>query len=346
MPVLYGEGAKSFQCLQEEIIRTSPDDSILAWLAEDAGVSTLRGMFARSPKEFRPCSVVSKGEQSFTAEANRGLHLFAPLQPFVYAASGLQHHFHVAQLSAKNHGSPIVIMLQYLNPTAAGRDADRDPLDLGHTGLGDTQTHFARVFASTYGFWLTDNDSVTYRNIYVRQDPLIPSGFESALMHCFYCRPSDSGGDGPQHRIHTVSPRKLHRWRHDIVEIPDGVKECVAALWLKPETDTKRRQSLILLVGFHRRARKPWCKIWRRQDLEAHLESVKNTAVSLTADMPESWWPGMTTASGFMEGSDIVFKSDAYRGGDSHPVEVRMRPSMWEDKISIIVTIEGLQYRG
>lgn len=346
MPMLYGEGNKSFQRLQEEIIKTTADDSIFAWLADDAGVSTFRGMFARSLKEFKTCSAVSKGEQSFTAEANRGLHLFAPLQPFVYAANGLRHHFHVAQLSAKNHGSPIVITLQYLNPTAADRDIDQDPLDPRHAGESGTQNHFARVFASTYGFWLPDNESVTYRNIYVRQDPLIPFGFESALMHCFHFIPSDSGGDGPQHRIHTVSPRKLYRWRHDTVEIPEGVQEFVAAVWLKPETDVKRRQSLILLVGFHRRARKPWCKIWDRQDLESHLESVKNTAVSLTTAMPESWWPDVIAASGFMDGSDTVSKTDAYRGGTSHPVEVRMRPGMWEDKISIIVTIEGLQYRG
>lgn len=345
MPMLYGEGTKSFRRLQEEIIRTTPDDSIFAWLAGDAGVSTLRGMFARSPKEFRTCAAVTKGEQSFTAEANRGLHLFVPLQPFVYAANGLRHHFHVAQLSAKNHGSPIVITLQYLNPTAAERDVDGDPLDAGHNRLGENQTHFARVFASTYGFWLPENESVVYRNIYVRQDPLIPPGFESALMHCFHFRPSDSGGDGPQHRIHTVSPRKLHRWRHDTVEIPEGVEELIAAVWLKPETDAKHRQSLILFVGFHRRARKPWCKIWRRKDLESHLESIRNTIVSLTADMPESWWPDIIATSGFMNESDTVSKTDAYHGGFSHPVEVRMRPGMWEDKISVIVTIEGLQYR-
>lgn len=62
MPMLYGEGTKSFQRLQEEIIKTTPDDSIFSWLAEDAGVSTLRGMFARSPKEFKTCSAVTKGE--------------------------------------------------------------------------------------------------------------------------------------------------------------------------------------------------------------------------------------------------------------------------------------------
>jgi hypothetical protein len=346
MPMLYGEGSKSFQRLQEEIIRTTPDDSIFAWLAEDAGVSTLRGMFARSPKEFKTCSAVTKGEQSFTVEANRGLHLFVPLQPFAYVANGLRHHFYVAQLNAKNHGSPIAITLQCLNRRAADRDADLDPRIFKQTRPGETQTHFARVFASTYGFLYPNDRSIVFQDIYVRQNPLIPPEFESALMHCFHFRPSDSGGDGPQHRIHSVSPRKFHRWRHDTVEIPEGVEEFVAAIWLKPETDAERRQSLILFVGFHRRARKPWCKIWNRFNLERRLESVKTMVVSLSADMPESWWPYIIEASGFMDESDTTSKTDALPGGVTDPIEVRMEPGMWQDKISIIVTIEGLQYRG
>lgn len=71
MPMLYSEGTKAFQRLQEEIIRTTLDNLILAWPAEDTGVSTLRGKFARSSKEFRICSAVTKGESSFTAEAKR-----------------------------------------------------------------------------------------------------------------------------------------------------------------------------------------------------------------------------------------------------------------------------------
>lgn len=93
MPMLYGEGTKAFQRLQEEIIRTTLDDSVLAWLAEDAGASTLRGKFARSPKEFRTCSAVTKEESSFIAEAKRELHMFVPLQSFVYGANNLRHHF-------------------------------------------------------------------------------------------------------------------------------------------------------------------------------------------------------------------------------------------------------------
>jgi hypothetical protein len=52
MPLLYGEGEKSFQRLQEEIIKVASDDSIFAWRAKDSTYATWRSLFARSPSEF------------------------------------------------------------------------------------------------------------------------------------------------------------------------------------------------------------------------------------------------------------------------------------------------------
>ncbi|KAJ9614562.1 hypothetical protein H2200_002699 [Cladophialophora chaetospira] len=50
MPLLYGEGLNAFKRLQEEIIRTSTDQSILAWSAQDSmSISVL----ASSPHAFR-----------------------------------------------------------------------------------------------------------------------------------------------------------------------------------------------------------------------------------------------------------------------------------------------------
>ena len=49
MPLLYGEGAKLFQRLQEIIIFRSDDESIFAWLSEKGDE---RGMLPASPSEF------------------------------------------------------------------------------------------------------------------------------------------------------------------------------------------------------------------------------------------------------------------------------------------------------
>ncbi|KAF5973220.1 beta transducin-like protein [Fusarium bulbicola] len=54
MPLLYGEGSKSFLRLQEEIVKSHDDLSLFAWKQDSAsyGIGILRGCFADSPAEF------------------------------------------------------------------------------------------------------------------------------------------------------------------------------------------------------------------------------------------------------------------------------------------------------
>nr|RBR00943.1 hypothetical protein FVER53263_01624 [Fusarium verticillioides] len=54
MPLLYGEGPKSFFRLQEEIVKSHDDLSLFAWKQDSAsyGIGVLRGCFADSPAEF------------------------------------------------------------------------------------------------------------------------------------------------------------------------------------------------------------------------------------------------------------------------------------------------------
>ncbi|KUI67559.1 Vegetative incompatibility protein HET-E-1 [Cytospora mali] len=51
MPILYGEGSKAFLRLQEEILKDTDDYSLFAWQSQ--GIQEHRGIFARSPAEFR-----------------------------------------------------------------------------------------------------------------------------------------------------------------------------------------------------------------------------------------------------------------------------------------------------
>lgn len=75
MPLLYGEGIKSFRRLQEEIIRSTNEDSILAWTAADTTSRLYHGPLAPSPacftqrglwrySSFEPLSVSSRGVQT------------------------------------------------------------------------------------------------------------------------------------------------------------------------------------------------------------------------------------------------------------------------------------------
>ncbi|KAK7464403.1 hypothetical protein VKT23_006567 [Stygiomarasmius scandens] len=85
MPPIYGEGdVKAFMRLQQEIIKISEDRSIFAWKAS-AEEKEDRGLFARSPSEFR-----ESGEVGASAEVqiekiatfafnNNGIHIHLPL---------------------------------------------------------------------------------------------------------------------------------------------------------------------------------------------------------------------------------------------------------------------------
>ncbi|KAI1496720.1 hypothetical protein F5X99DRAFT_399448 [Biscogniauxia marginata] len=89
MPLLYGEGAKAFQRLQEEILRESEDHTLFAWRAtpESAARFPYRGLLADSPDEF----VGSEGLVSFQVlrlsgqtnaiVTNRGISLTSTVEP-------------------------------------------------------------------------------------------------------------------------------------------------------------------------------------------------------------------------------------------------------------------------
>lgn len=61
MPLLYGEGMKAFERLQEEIIKSSNDQSLFAWGLHDEASLTereYRGYLAKSPTEFAEAGAI------------------------------------------------------------------------------------------------------------------------------------------------------------------------------------------------------------------------------------------------------------------------------------------------
>ncbi|KAK3068267.1 hypothetical protein LTR53_014310 [Teratosphaeriaceae sp. CCFEE 6253] len=75
IPMLYGEGKRSFIRLQEEIIRTSNDHSIFAWDV-DGGAVRSGELLADSPRDFASChDIVSWGRPGQYELTNRGLRI-------------------------------------------------------------------------------------------------------------------------------------------------------------------------------------------------------------------------------------------------------------------------------
>ena len=75
MPMLYGESHKAFERLQEEIVKTSTDQSVFAWKSDDA----LGKLFASSPDDFADSSNIIRflsfrKDDSYNM-SNRGLEI-------------------------------------------------------------------------------------------------------------------------------------------------------------------------------------------------------------------------------------------------------------------------------
>lgn len=85
MPLLYGEGPKAFQRLQEEILKMSDDQSILAWgfNCETPSLWGVSAALAQSPSDFAACAEMvswgaAKSGDSFSM-TQRGLQLNLPV---------------------------------------------------------------------------------------------------------------------------------------------------------------------------------------------------------------------------------------------------------------------------
>ncbi|TWU70972.1 hypothetical protein ED733_001703 [Metarhizium rileyi] len=83
MPLVYGEGARAFARLQEEIMKESNDLTLFAWQAELGDSASYRGVLARSPREFANAGdVISSTSNKSNAEfamTNKGLRIQSAL---------------------------------------------------------------------------------------------------------------------------------------------------------------------------------------------------------------------------------------------------------------------------
>lgn len=115
IPLLYGEGVKAFQRLQEEIIRTSDDQSLFAWQGGASERGALSGLLAESPKQFADAGDVVVHSSAFELEpysmTNKGLRIQLPMRQendLIYSAA----------LNCSRQGEvygPIVLSLEHID---------------------------------------------------------------------------------------------------------------------------------------------------------------------------------------------------------------------------------------
>ncbi|KAI1139396.1 HET-domain-containing protein [Hypoxylon sp. FL0543] len=133
MPMLYGEGARAFMRLQEEIVKETGDLSIFAWVDLPPGLSgadpwirqSYRGVFARSPREFANCHSLRqriKGvflNKEFTV-TNKGLRIETALVDVPSASQDFVWNLGVSDEVNWSIGDPGGWVGVYLAKTATG----------------------------------------------------------------------------------------------------------------------------------------------------------------------------------------------------------------------------------
>lgn len=159
MPMLYGEGGRrAFLRLQEEIMKTSDDQSLFAWVNRDADPEALHGLLAPSPAAFTH----SNGILPYHDWG-------APREPYTMTNRGLRIQLH---LSARDDGIFVATIDCPVPPNYADSSFLAIYLKKISTGREDKEgQHYARVKASQFA-------SMTVRGklktIYVRQDQQPP----------------------------------------------------------------------------------------------------------------------------------------------------------------------------
>jgi hypothetical protein len=157
MPMLYGEGDNAFRRLQEEIIRTTPDDSIFAWRAAERSIFSYSGLLAQWPNDFKRSQFIEQGRGKFAA-SNLGIRLETSLQPVLYSGfdETNDHSIFALALNAKENGKPISLLLLRLK-----------------------LQHYARVATDIFGRWRDGSMDTQPETLYVEHTPQIPEPFQS-----------------------------------------------------------------------------------------------------------------------------------------------------------------------
>jgi hypothetical protein len=128
MPLLYGEGETAFQRLQEEIVKRSDDQSILAWRSPQvSGIFTLGKVFAPSPAAFRTCGNIVRSNE------------VGPTKPFAITNKGLQ--IELPVVSRGGNSLSAVLNCRFANDTFANlaiplrKAGDKDQYERDGDGL-------------------------------------------------------------------------------------------------------------------------------------------------------------------------------------------------------------------
>jgi hypothetical protein len=309
MPMLYGEGDNAFFRLQEQIIRTTADDSILAWEPIESKSTTYRGLFARSPREFMHCAQVIRGKDvtfDFLKDRLRiNLCLEGPDKDYIFIA------YLQARRTDKKKLSRIPILLRRVQNYAPHR--------------------YARIFPTPalpdYPPRLSGN--VTTVDAYLR--PSLTPELTYPAIHCFQFKRSPREQNEFHLAINDAEPKKLWNTESQTMIIPPHERTFVGVVGLSRISRVHKRHngspsaitSSYLIFGFGQLERTAWAKLLPSVVGNETLDSVikRSTEYPInTPDNGQSRWFWQSDP-----GRDVVLKYD-----------------LFGDEVSVMIELEGL----
>ncbi|KAF1830627.1 HET-domain-containing protein [Decorospora gaudefroyi] len=256
MPMLYGEGDNAFRRLQEELIRTTPDDSVFAWRAKKSSLSRYSGLLAKSPCEFGDSGNVTRGNGVF-ALSNLGLRLETKVCSLSDAdmKQNWDKSMFSCVLDASEKGQKIAFLIRELEPSKHARVAV------------DTTRSCSAMSAER-------------KTLYFEHTPQIPRLFRSRAMHCFHLRPPKYPTFPILGTISKVRPHDLWDSKQDEILMPqsgfDGYDFNVATekmhfislVWLSSFLASVGREisTWAILLGYDLSTGRAWCTILKPND--------------------------------------------------------------------------------
>ncbi|KAF2733667.1 HET-domain-containing protein [Polyplosphaeria fusca] len=277
MPLLYGEGAKAFLRLQEEIIRRSDDETIFLWRESNAKPHACRGLLARHPSEYAHC-------------ANMTRHHGLPTEPLPYSLTntGLQMSLRLVPVQESLFGSDV----SHLERLALTHDPKQLFVPILHCGqnddinqivsiillkIGHSGNHFTRISPDHVGRldvrYLLDKSSGQHEKKLgyeiISSDPISAENFYCVplIQHIYISQPLRSGNirlnqgvsgflfdtDESVDVDYTNKCEGMTPWANNILDSLPMRSGCCGALHVKYRPQPFTSLNLHLIIGITRK---------------------------------------------------------------------------------------------
>ncbi|CAI6332303.1 unnamed protein product [Periconia digitata] len=325
MPLLYGEGDKAFLRLQEEILKTMDDYSIFAWLGCSqeipSGRACLRGLLARSPKEFFLYS-----EKTVEPEDD------ASAFPIIATPIGIRLQLELELAPVSRHDTS--------HFTAFIRCTDNENSRLAITLRRlDDGNQYARVHSSGISHrddWPTGK----LTTIYVRQKVSIPYNFYTPDFPAFCIQRQRTVAAAPIVCISKVYPPEHWNADNKQLVIPRHFNKNIGflgVLFLQGQISEKEPPiDFQVVLGFDTKAETYWCKsVVHPWPKFANISPERFRAV-IKRVLPQDFPSPLLTQDDT--------RHDIFIGGDNDDmcVNINLRAGMHGDSAVLKVLIDGL----